>query len=148
MDDTEKRADPAVASMTEVADLDAPACGNVSADMSAFDDDEDMPPSSSSEISNPKRGRNSPAKGPVDGTKVRILYLRMRAFLLFSMGVLGAFFYRGVRKMQISLLFASCSIRFFGAWCWGGRRPIFCAFADSLWTEPILRGYCPVPCHP
>ena len=57
MDDTEKRADPAVASMTEVADLDAPACGNVSADMSAFDDDEDMPPSSSSEISKPKRGR-------------------------------------------------------------------------------------------
>ena len=117
MDDTEKRADPAVASMTEVADLDAPACGNVSADMSAFDDDEDMPPSSSSEISNPKRGRNSPAKGPVGGTKVRILYLRMRAFLLFSMGVLGAFFYRGVRKMQISRLVAAWSIHFFGAWC-------------------------------
>ena len=117
MDDTEKRADPAVASMTEVADLDAPACGNVSADMSAFDDDEDMPPSSSSEISNPKRGRNSPAKGPVGGTKVRILSLRMRAFFLFSMGVLEAFFYRGVRKMQISRLVAAWSIHFFGAWC-------------------------------
>ena len=139
MDDTEKRADPAVASMTEEADLDAPACGTVSVDMSAFDDDEDMDLFSSSESSKPKRGHNSPAKGPVGGTKVRILYLRMRAFLLFSMGVLGAFFYRGVRKMQISLPVASRSIRFFGAWCCGGRRPIFCAFALTLPAEPILR---------
>ena len=117
MDDIEKRADPAVASMTEKADLDAPACGTVSVDMSAFDDDEDMALSSSSESSKLKRGRNSPAKGPVDGTKVRILPLRMREFLLFVVGVLEAFFHRGVCKMQISPLFTPCSIRFFGAWC-------------------------------
>ena len=65
--------------------------------------------------------------------------LRMRAFLLFSMGVLEAFFYRGVRKMQISLPFASRSICFFGAWRWGGRRPVFCACTDSLPTESILK---------
>ena len=118
MGDIEKRADPAVASMTEEADLDAPACGTVSVDMSAFDDDEDMALSCSSESSKPKRGRNSPAKGPVDGTKVRILPLRMRAFLLFVVGVLEAFFYRGVRKVQISLPVASRSICFFGAWRW------------------------------
>ena len=65
--------------------------------------------------------------------------LRMRAFLLFSMGVLEAFFYRGVRKMQISLPVASRSICFFGAWRWGGRRPVFCACTDSLPTESILK---------
>ena len=43
-----------------------------------------------------------------------------------------------VRKMQSSLPFASRSIRFFGAWCWGGRRPVFCACADFLWAELIL----------
>ena len=43
-----------------------------------------------------------------------------------------------VRKMQSSLPFASRSIRFFGAWCWGGRRPVFCAFALTLPAEPIL----------
>ena len=113
-----------------------PACSAAEVDMSAFD--ENMPPSSSSLSSILKRGRDSPAKGRIDGTKVRILSVRKGAFLLFSMGAPEAFFYRGVRKMQISRLVASWSIRFFGAWCWGGRRPIFCAFADSLPTEPIL----------
>ena len=99
-----------------------PARSTAEVDMSAFD--EDMAASSSSLSSILKRGRNSPAKGPIVGTKVRILSLRMRAFLPFSMGFLKAFFYRGVRKIQISPLFAPCSIRFFGAWCWGGRlRP-------------------------
>ena len=78
-----------------------PARSTAEVDMSAFD--EDMAASSSSLSSILKRGRNSPAKGPIVGTKVRILSLRMRAFLLFSMGVLEAFFYRGVRKVQISL---------------------------------------------
>ena len=64
--------------------------------------------------------------------------LQKGAFLLPSMGVLGAFFYRGVRKMQISRLVAGRSIRFFEAWCWGGKRPVFCACADFLWTELIL----------
>ena len=114
-----------------------PARSTAEVDMSAFD--EDMAASSSSLSSILKRGRNSPAKGPIVGTKVRILSLRMRAFLLFSMGVLEAFFYRGVRKMQISLPFASRSICFFGAWRWGGRRPVFRACADFLWTEPILK---------
>ena len=114
-----------------------PARSTAEVDMSAFD--EDMVASSSSLSSILKRGRNSPAKGPIVGTKVRILSLRMRAFLLFSMGVLEAFFYRGVRKMQISLPFASRSICFFGAWRWGGRRPVFCACTDSLPTEPILK---------
>ena len=114
-----------------------PARSTAEVDMSAFD--EDMVASSSSLSSILKRGRNSPAKGPIVGTKVRILPLRMRVFLLFSMGVLEAFFYRGVRKMQISLPFASRSICFFGAWRWGGRRPGFCACTDSLPTEPILK---------
>ena len=116
-----------------------PACSAAEVDMSAFD--ENMAPSSSSLSSILKRGRNSPAKGPIVGTKVRILSLRMRAFLLFSMGVLEAFFYRGVRKVQISLPVASRSICFFGAWRWGGRRPVFCACTDSLPTEPILNGF-------
>ena len=98
-----------------------------------------MDPSSSSLSSSLKRDRDSPAEVKPVGTKVRILPLRMRVFLLFSMGALEAFFYRGVRKMQISLPFASRSICFFGAWRWGGRRPVFCACADFLWTEPILK---------
>ena len=114
-----------------------PARSTAEVDMGAFD--EDMAASSSSLSSILKRGRNSPAKGPIVGTKVRILSLRMRAFLLFSMGVLDAFFYRGVRKVQISLPVASRSICFFGAWRWGGRRPVFCACTDSLPTEPILK---------
>jgi len=117
----------------------SPPRGATTVDMRAFD--EDMAASNSSVSSKPKRERDSPSKKALLGTEVRILSLRKGAFLLFSMGVLGAFFYRGVRKMQISLLFASCSIRFFGAWCWGGRRPIFCAFADFLWTELILNGF-------
>ena len=76
--------------------------------MSAFN--EDMALSSSSLSSILKRGRDSPAKGPIDGTKVSIFSLRMRLFLLFSMGVLEAFFYRGVRKMQISRPVAARSI--------------------------------------
>lgn len=113
-----------------------PACSAAEVDMSAFD--ENMPPSSSSLSSILKRGRDSPAKGRIDGTKVRILSVRKGAFLLFSMGAPEAFFYRGVRKMQISPLVTPWSIRFFGAWCWGGRRPVFCACADFLWTELIL----------
>ena len=116
-----------------------PACSAAEVDMSAFD--ENMAPSSSSLSSILKRGRDSPAKGRIDGTKVRILSVRKGAFLLFSMGAPEAFFYRGVRKMQISLPFASRSICFFGAWCWGGRRPVFCAFALILPAEPILNGF-------
>ena len=114
-----------------------PARSTAEVDMSAFD--ENMDPSSSSLSSSLKRDRDSPAEVKPVGTKVRILPLRMRVFLLFSMGVLEAFFYRGVRKMQISLPFASRSICFFGAWRWGGRRPVFRACADFLWTEPILK---------
>ena len=114
-----------------------PARSTAEVDMSAFD--ENMDPSSSSLSSSLKRDRDSPAEVKPVGTKVRILPLRMRVFLLFSMGVLEAFFYRGVRKMQISLPFASRSICFFGAWRWGGRRPVFCACTDSLPTEPILK---------
>ena len=77
-----------------------PACSAAEVDMSAFD--ENMAPSSSSLSSILKRGRDSPAKGRIDGTKVRILSVRKGAFLLFSMGAPEAFFYRGVRKMQIS----------------------------------------------
>ena len=113
-----------------------PARSTAEVDMSAFD--ENMDPSSSSLSSSLKRDRDSPAEVKPVGTKVRILPLRVRVFLLFSMGVLEAFFYRGVRKMQISLPFASRSICFFGAWRWGGRRPVFRACADFLWTEPIL----------
>ena len=69
-----------------------PARSTAEVDMSAFD--ENMDPSSSSLSSSLKRGRNSPAKGPIVGTKVRILPLGVRVFLLFSMGVLEAFFYR------------------------------------------------------
>ena len=61
-----------------------PACSAAEVDMSAFD--ENMPPSSSSLSSILKRGRDSPAKGRIDGTKVRILSVRKGAFLLFSMG--------------------------------------------------------------
>ena len=75
------------------------ACSAAEVDMSAFD--ENMAPSSSSLSSILKRGRDSPAKGRIDGTKVRILSVRKGAFLLFSMGAPEAFFYRGVRKMQI-----------------------------------------------
>ena len=114
-----------------------PARSTAEVDMSAFD--ENMDPSSSSLSSSLKRDRDSPAEVKPVGTKVRILPLRMRVFLLFSMGVLEAFFYRGVRKMQISLPVASRSICFFGAWRWGGRRPVFCACTDSLPTEPILK---------
>ena len=106
-----------------------PARSTAEVDMSAFD--ENMDPSSSSLSSSLKRDRDSPAEVKPVGTKVRILPLRMRVFLLFSMGVLEAFFYRGVRKMQISLPFASRSICFFGAWRWGGRRPVFCACTDT-----------------
>ena len=113
-----------------------PARSTAEVDMSAFD--ENMDPSSSSLSSSLKRDRDSPAEVKPVETKVRILPLRMRVFLLFSMGVLEAFFYRGVRKMQISLPFASRSICFFGAWRWGGRRPVFRACADFLWTELIL----------
>ena len=90
-----------------------PACSAAEVDMSAFD--ENMAPSSSSLSSILKRGRDSPAKGRIDGTKVRILSVRKGAFLLFSMGAPEAFFYRGVRKMQISRLVAAWSICFFGA---------------------------------
>ena len=114
-----------------------PARSTAEVDMSAFD--ENMDPSSSSLSSSLKRDRDLPAEVKPVGTKVRILPLRVRVFLLFSMGVLEAFFYRGVRKMQISLPFASRSICFFGAWRWGGRRPVFRACADFLWTEPILK---------
>ena len=114
-----------------------PACSAAEVDMSAFD--ENMPPSSSSLSSILKRGRDSPAKGRIDGTKVRILSVRKGAFLLFSMGAPEAFFFRGVRKMQISLPFASRSIRFFGAWCWGGRRPVFCACAIPLHRSRISK---------
>ena len=116
-----------------------PACSAAEVDMSAFD--ENMAPSSSSLSSILKRGRDSPAKGRIDGTKVRILSVRKGAFLLFSMGAPEAFFYRGVRKMQISLPVASRSICFFGAWYWGGRRPVFCAFALTLPAEPILNWF-------
>ena len=87
--------------------------------MRAFD--EDMAASSSSVSSKPKRERDSPSKKALLGTEVRILSLRKGAFLLSSMGVPGAIFYRGVRKMESSRLFAACPILFFGAWCWGGR---------------------------
>ena len=93
----------------------SPPRGATTVDMRAFD--EDMAASSSSVSSKPKHERDSPSKKAPLGTEVRILSLRKGAFLLFSMGVLGAFFYRGVRKMQISLLVASWSIRCFGAWC-------------------------------
>ena len=105
--------------------------------MGAFD--EDMAASSSSVSSKPKRERDSPSKKALLGTEVRILSLQKGAFLLPSMGVLGAFFYRGVRKMQISRLVAGRSIRFFEAWCWGGKRPVFCACADFLWTELMIQ---------
>ena len=60
--------------------------------MSAFE--ENMAPSSSSLSSILKRGRDSPAKGRIDGTKVRILSVQKGAFLLFSMGAPEAFFSR------------------------------------------------------
>ena len=114
-----------------------PARSTAEVDMSAFD--EDMVASSSSLSSILKRGRNSPAKGPIVGTKVRILSLRMRAFLLFSMGVLEAFFYRGVRKMQISLPVASRSHKLFETCCGGGLWLLVRARGDTRWTEPILK---------
>ena len=107
--------------------------------MRAFD--EDMAASSSLVSFKPKRERDSPSKKALLGTEVRILSLRKGAFLLSSMGVPGAIFYRGVRKMGSSRLFAACSILFFGAWCLGGRRPVFCACTDSLPTEPIFNGF-------
>ena len=61
--------------------------------MRAFD--EDMAASSSSVSSKPKRERDSPSKKALLGTEVRILSLRKGAFLLSSMGVPGAIFYRG-----------------------------------------------------
>ena len=81
-----------------------PACSAAEVDMSAFD--EDMAPSSSSLSSILKRGRDSPAKGRIDGTKVRILSVRKGAFLLFSMGVPEAFFYRA-QKSCIRPFFSS-----------------------------------------
>ena len=100
-----------------------------------------MAASSSSVSSKPKRERDSPSKKALLGTEVRILSLRKGAFLLSSMGVPGAIFYRGVRKMESSRLFTVCPILFFGAWYWGGRRPVFCACTDSLPTELILNGF-------
>ena len=93
-----------------------PARSTAEVDMSAFD--ENMDPSSSSLSSSLKRDRDSPAEVKPVGTKVRILPLRMRVFLLFSMGVLEAFFYRGVRKMQ-----NHDSDRYAGL---GERKSIFC----------------------
>ena len=63
-----------------------PARSTAEVDMSAFD--EDMAASSSSLSSSLKRDRDSPAEVKPVGTKVRILPLRVRVFLLFSMGVL------------------------------------------------------------
>ena len=54
-----------------------------------------MAASSSSVSSKPKRERDSPSKKALLGTEVRILSLRKGAFLLSSMGVPGAIFYRG-----------------------------------------------------
>ena len=105
--------------------------------MSAFD--ENMDPSSSSLSSSLKRDRDSPAEVKPVGTKVRILPLRMRVFLLFSMGVLEAFFYRGVRKMQISLPVASRSHKLFETCCGGGLWLLVRARGDTRWTEPILK---------
>ena len=65
--------------------------------------------------------------------------LRMRVFLLFSMGVLEAFFYRGVRKMQISLPVASRSHKLFETCCGGGLWLLVRARGDTRWTEPILK---------
>ena len=93
----------------------SPPRGATTVDMRAFD--EDMAASNSSVSSKPKRERDSPSKKALLGTEVRILSLRKGAFLLSSMGVPGAIFYRGVRKMGSSRLFAACSILFFGAWC-------------------------------
>jgi hypothetical protein len=84
-----------------------PARSTAEVDMSAFD--ENMDPSSSSLSSSLKRDRDSPAEVKPVGTKVRILPLRMRVFLLFSMGVLEAFFYRGLFR-RLSFLFP-CSFR-------------------------------------
>ena len=105
--------------------------------MSAFD--ENMDPSSSSLSSRLKRDRDSPAEVKPVGTKVRILPLRMRVFLLFSMGVLEAFFYRGVRKMQISLPVASRSHKLFETCCGGGLWLLVRARGDTRLTEPILK---------
>ena len=75
-----------------------PACSAAEVDMSAFD--ENMAPSSSSLSSILKRGRDSPAKGRIDGTKVRILSVRKGAFLLFSMGAPEAFFIAACAKCR------------------------------------------------
>ena len=69
-----------------------PARSTAEVDMSAFD--ENMDPSSSSLSSSLKRDRDSPAEVKPVGTKVRILPLRMRVFLLFSMGAPAVFFNR------------------------------------------------------
>ena len=61
-----------------------------------------MDPSSSSLSSSLKRDRDSPAEVKPVGTKVRILPLRMRVFLLFSMGAPAVFFNRGERSSQTS----------------------------------------------
>ena len=114
-----------------------PARSTAEVDMSAFD--ENMDPSSSSLSSSLKRDRDSPAEVKPVGTKVRILPLRMRVFLLFSMGVLEAFFYRGVRKMQISLPVASRSHKLFETCCGGGLWLLVRARGDTRWTEPILK---------
>ena len=77
-----------------------PARSTAEVDMSAFD--ENMDPSSSSLSSSLKRDRDSPAEVKPVGTKVRILPLRVRVFLLFSMGVLEAFFYRAIPAVIFS----------------------------------------------
>ena len=84
----------------------AAARSTAEVDMSAFD--ENMDPSSSSLSSSLKRDRDSPAEVKPVGTKVRILPLRMRVFLLFSMGVLEAFFYRGVIRRALTSSQVKC----------------------------------------
>ena len=114
-----------------------PARSTAEVDMSAFD--ENMDPSSSSLSSSLKRDRDSPAEVKPVGTKVRILPLRMRVFLLFSMGAPAVFFNRGERSSQTSRPVAARSHKLFQTCCGGGLWLLVRARGDTRWTEPILK---------
>ena len=114
-----------------------PARSTAEVDMSAFD--ENMDPSSSSLSSSLKRDRDSPAEVKPVGTKVRILPLRMRVFLLFSMGAPAVFFNRGERSSQTSRPVAARSHKLFQTCCGGGLWLLVRASGGTRWTEAILK---------
>ena len=64
--------------------------------------------------------------------------LRMRVFLLFSMGAPAVFFNRGERSSQTSRPAAARPHKLFQTCCGGGLWLLVRARGDTRWTEPIV----------